>query len=201
MSDMSRTSLTDDLTASLQDAATVFDPADFDRFVDVAAEALTAVRPRLVRTSLTVEAGTDRYAAPADLVRVHWSSWATPDTKPWDPAYTGRRPRLSAEHDGSQPWVVFRPAPTVAQVTRYGAACPVTYVAQHVIAATATDTTVRAADRGLLILRAQAEAMKEMSLRNIGKPVQMRDGVTQGPKNGTPAALYQQLMDEFGRRA
>jgi hypothetical protein len=75
------------------------------------------------------------------------------------------------------------------------------YFALHSIGAAAADTTVKASDRGLLLLRAQAEAMKEMAMRNIKKPVQMRDGLASAPRNGTPASLFQALMDQFEKEA
>ena len=46
-------------------------------------------------------------------------------------------------------------------------------------------------------VRAQAEAMRELAMRNVVKPQQMRDGYTSMPRNGTPAALFETLLAEF----
>ena len=71
------------------------------------------------------------------------------------------------------------------------------YFGVHAIGSAAVDTTVSAPDRALLLLRAQAEAMRELAMRNVVKPQQMRDGYTSMPRNGTPAALFESLLAEF----
>ncbi|MGC8165252.1 hypothetical protein ACP3WT_27055, partial [Salmonella enterica] len=70
----------------------------------------------------------------------------------------------------------------------------------HHIDEQASKTTISPGDRDLLILRAQAEAMREMVMRNIKKPVQQRDGLNSAPKNMTPSAFYDKLMEEWARR-
>ncbi len=67
----------------------------------------------------------------------------------------------------------------------------------HVLGANAADTTIANTDRGLLLLRAQAEAMLEISLHNANKPVQVRDGYSGTARNSTPAALYESLLREW----
>ena len=64
----------------------------------------------------------------------------------------------------------------------------------------AAQTTVPEHSRSLLLLRAQAEACRELALRNVSKPVTMRDAVGSQPRNGTPSALYQMLLAEFETR-
>ena len=39
-----------------------------------------------------------------------------------------------------------------------------------------------------------------MALRNMAKPVTMRDGISGQTRNGTPASLYQSLLKEFYER-
>jgi hypothetical protein len=38
-------------------------------------------------------------------------------------------------------------------------------------------------------------------MRNVGKPVSMRDGISGGTRNGTPTYLFEALMKEFESRA
>ena len=63
-----------------------------------------------------------------------------------------------------------------------------------------TDAASPHYSRSLLLLRAQAEACRELALRNVSKPVTMRDAVGSQPRNGTPSALYQMLLTEFETR-
>ena len=44
-------------------------------------------------------------------------------------------------------------------------------------------------------------AMKEMAMRNIGKPATMRDGISGQTRNGTPSYLFETLMKEFENAA
>jgi len=208
MAGMDEASLVADLKASLQDAVEVFtatDDADFKRHLARAAEDFGRRFPRRVRGSVTVEADVAEYPAPAGLVRplrATWSDTARRNYRPWDRAWPERDPRLSLEEDDTGGRVlVLSPPPSAAQITQLGATFPFVYEAGHQIGTDASDTTIPADRRGLLLLRAQAEAMKEMAARNIQKPVKMGDGQGGAPRNGVPAALHKQLMDEFERLA
>jgi hypothetical protein len=117
----------------------------------------------------------------------------------WDDCYPKDLPKLSIVELSGVRKLRLNPAPTAAQIGWYGSTYDYFYAASHVLSDTPGATTIDDRDRGLLLLRAQAEAMKELATRNIGKPVQLRDGMSYGPKNGTPAALYDQLMREFER--
>ncbi|HLP97484.1 MAG TPA: hypothetical protein VK149_03465 [Sideroxyarcus sp.] len=197
---MSKADLIADLKASLQDMANVFttaDDADFVRHLSVAALDMGRKRPRTLLGSLTLVADQFNYAAPADFHSFKSYLWGIGRANPWEKTYTGRLPDVRAAVNGSTRELHLLPAPTQSQINQLGSAFKYYYFASHSIGETAADTTIQAADRGLLLLRAQAEACKEMAMRNIGKPVQMRDGITQGPRNGTPASLYDALMKYF----
>lgn len=204
---MSQDDLVADLKASLQDAAGVFTAAgdaDFIRHLDLAAQGFARYRPRTLVGALTLEAEVPLYTAPADMhgVKSHlWGIAPLPARKPWEKGYTGRMPDLRlTELDGANV-LCIDPPPSAAQIATLGTTFRYYYYGRHAVAVDAVNTTIRPGDRGLLLLRAQAEAMKEMAMRNIKKPVQMRDGLASAPKNGTPSALYQALMDEFERMA
>ena len=51
------------------------------------------------------------------------------------------------------------------------------------------------------MLRAQAEAMRELAAKNATTAYNIREGISATPKNGTPAYLYEQLLQEFERLA
>lgn len=196
---MSRADLVADLKASLQDAASVFtaaDDGDFKRHLNVAALDMGRKVPRTLRATLTLTADVDEYAAPVDLLDFSVAEWDTlPD--PWAAHYPGPLPRVMVAEIGGARSLVFDPAPTAQQIAVLGPTLKYRYRAAHAINDAAASTTVPAGHRGLLLLRAQAEAMREMAMRNIGKPVTMRDGFSQTPRNGTPAALYRTLLAEF----
>ena len=52
-------------------------------------------------------------------------------------------------------------------------------------------------DRGLLVLRAQAEAMRELAMREAMRPGKMADGVSGVAKASTPAGLAQAFLAEW----
>lgn len=199
---MTRADLVADLKASLQDAAKVFTvaaDADFSRHLDAAALDMGRVRPRTMLGTITLVADQYNYTAPADLLSYKSDLWGIPGRRinPWETTYPGRLPDVRAAVSGTTRELHFLPAPTTAQITALGAAFKFYYFAAHLIGAAAVDTTLHAGDRGLLLLRAQAEAMKELAMRNITKPVSLRDGLSQGPRNGTPGYLFEQLMKLF----
>jgi len=200
---MSQADLVADLKSSISDAANIFmsiDDADFKRHIDHAALDFSRVRPRSVLGSLSLVADQHEYAAPADIVMPKVSLWGRDEhrsLKPWASNYPGRLPRLKLIDDAGTTKLWMDPAPTSDQMTLLGSTYQYTYLAAHVIDASAGNTTIKPSDRALLLLRAQAEAMKELAVRNMGKPVTLRDGMSGVPKNATPAALYEQLMSQY----
>lgn len=203
---MSKADLITDLKASLLDAATVFKApadADFVRHLEHAALDLGRKRPRTLVGEVTLVADTPNYPVPADLLQIKLPLWGSAERRqrnPWARDWPGQLPRATVVNvaGGQELWL--DPAPTTAQIAQLGTAYKFFYFAGHQIADAANDTTVQPVDRGLLLLRAQAEAMKELAARNMHKPVQLRDGMSGTPRNATPAALYAQLMEEFERQ-
>ncbi len=205
---MDQADLVTDLKASLNDAASTFNAAndaDFNRHLDMAAMDLGRVRRRTLAGTITLQADVSEYDAPTDMLMPKMASWGANEkaaAKPWDASYPGRLPRMSMFGDPGASQIILSPAPTQNQISLLGSSYRFFYFAGHVIGdGQNTQTTVREGDRGLLLLRAQAEAMKELSMRGSKKPVQLRDGMNSAPKNGTPAALFEQLMREFEQQA
>lgn len=199
---MSRDDLIADLKSSLQDAAKVFtasNDADFDRHLDAAALDMGRVSPRTLLGSATLVADQFNYPAPADLLSFKSDLWSVGarSIQPWEKSYPGRLPSIAISMNGAAREIHLNPAPTAHQISVLGSAFKFYYYAAHSISDTAASTSILPGDRGLLLLRAQAEAMKEMSMRNISKPVTMRDGLSQGPRNGTPQYLFEVLMKLF----
>jgi hypothetical protein len=204
---MALADLVADLKASLHDAASVFTAAldaDFTRLLEASALDMGRFRPRTVLGSVTLQAGVAEYAAPAGMAMFKSSLWgiapiAAPRT--WERGYPGRLPDVFESEVAGVRQISFSLPPTAAQIAQMGDQYLFYYFAAHAVDAVAANTTIKTADRGLLLLRAQAEAMRELAMRNIGKPVTVRDGMSGTPRNGTPSHLYSALMDEFERRA
>lgn len=192
-----------DFKASLSDAAGQFRApadADFARLLGVALLDMQAKRPITKAAEVSLFAEQARYALVLDdFAAIKTHMWASPaqTPRPWEPSYPGAVPRVSAQWDGVAWWLEFSPAPTARQLLVWGGVFKFWYFARHVLSETPGATTVNPHDRSLLILRAQAEAMRELAMRNIVKPQAMRDGYTGQPRNGTPSALFEMLMAEF----
>lgn len=205
---MSQADLVADLKASLQDSASVFTAAndeDFKRHLTTAALEFLRLRPRTLLGSLELIADLADYAAPADFYAIKSPLWGIapkPRGRPWERAWPGKLPIVRAVEVSGVRKLYLDPPPSAAQISALGSEFRYYYYAAHVIHATdGAQTTIQPGDRGLLLLRSQAEALREMALRNLKKPVALRDGLGSAPRNGTPAALYEALLDEFEQKA
>lgn len=201
---MSLADLVADLKRSLHDCAAVFNAAadaDFERFLRQALPDMGWKRPLTRLGQVTLTGGEPRYvlSAYSDFANYKTHLWEKNAAYPnaWEPGYPGAVPRVSSVRDGDDAWLVFDPAPSAQHIALRGATFKFYYFGVHAIGAQAADTTVASVDRGLLQLRAQAEAMRELTIRNAGKPVQLRDGLSGTPRNSTPAALADTLMNLF----
>lgn len=195
---MSEADVIADLKRSVGDAASPFnDPNDGDwrRFLSVALVAMQDKRPRTLLGSVQLVADQLQYTVTAaDFAQYKTHVWGARLLKPWSPCYPGPLPRVAAVHDAAGWTIAFDPPPTAAHIAAYGAEFRFWYFGTHTLGDTPTLAT---ADRPLLLLRAQAEVMRELSMRNVNKPVALRDGYSGQPRNSTPAALYDQLLREF----
>lgn len=200
---MSLEDLVADLKRSLHDSAAVFDAAldaDFERFLRQALPDMGWKRARTLVGQVTLTSGQANYslAALPDFYSYKTHLWEpTSRLQPWEPGYPGAVPRVSSYKDGAGNWLAFEPAPSAEHIALRGSAFSFYYFGQHSLGVLAADTTINSADRGLLLLRAQAEAMLELSLRNVSKPVQLRDGLSGTPRNSTPRALFDALLTAF----
>lgn len=193
---MSREDLALSLKASLHDAADVFvDGDDMGRLLDIAAQDFNRHRPRTQFGTLTVSPGKMNYPAPDDLYLFKSTLWGMAPiakARPWEKTWPGPMPRVQLV--GRE--LHLAPAPTQHQVNVLGSEFRYYYLGRHLLGAV-EQTTIDAGDRFLLLLRAQAEAMRELTVRNVKKPVQLRDGMNSGPRNMTPSAFYTLLMEEW----
>lgn len=198
---MSLADLVADMTASLHDAIEVFDaPGDLQRLLKTAAADFSTHRPRTLLGKLTVEIGRIEYPAQDDMYQFKSSLWGNapvPRAKPWERSWPGPMPDVRTVDGTTGRELHLVPAPTALQLMTLGSEFRYYYFGTHTIGETAAETTLSQDDRFLLLLRAQAEAMRELMIRNIKKPVAMRDSLNSSPRNSTPAAMYEKLMEEW----
>lgn len=198
---MKKSVLLNRLTTLLSDSADRFKPLELDQFLDTAAVELGRVKPLIVSASLTLVADESFYDPPGDMVRpiiLDWGSRELITRKPWEPDWPGRLPRLSSLTTGEGRKLMLAPAPSAQQISLLGATAPYRYQAHYTIADDEAGTNIPDDAAPLLLVRALAEAMLALAARGIAKPVTLGGrAAVSVPKNGTPAALAQQLMDHF----
>lgn len=194
--------LTDTLTASLLDSASQFKPEDLQRHVNVAFAELCRFSPRVVFAELELVAGQGQYPCPAALSGVlshDWGRDAKASLQPWSDGWPGELPVMQVGFDGDGARVLqLRPTPSSRQIGLLGSRMPYRYSSRHILTDSASSLSDE--DAQLLILRAQAEAMRELAMHHASKPFQLRDGISSTPRNGMPGYLYSVLMAEFEQR-
>ena len=197
---MNRPDLLKAYSDSLLDSQRAFKADDFGRHMDTALRELAQFYPRRMLAELNAMPMQREYECPADLIEVlatHYGRAEKAQRQPWDAGYpTQRLPDVTVKYraDGSRYLQVF-PAPSYQLLAQIGAVVGYEYSAAHVVTDTYSSLTPVLVQ--LTILRAQAEAMRELAMRNSSMPTQVKDSLTNTPANGTPSCLYQLLMDEF----
>ena len=198
---MKKSTLNHHLTLMLGDSADKFKPLDLELLLYLAALDLSRVKPRVVSTSVTVTADESFYDVPADFIKPIMLDWGAAELlskKPWNDDWPGPLPRLSTLTVNGVKKLMMTPAPTMKQISLLGSEASYRYVGRYTIAETDAATTLSEDDEHLLLTRAMAEAMLVLAAKGVAKPVTLggKAGVSP-PRNGTPAALAQQLMDQF----
>ena len=199
---MDRPALITTLKASIGPAADEFkaaNDADFKRHLSYAARDYSRRRPRTLLDTLTLIADQSNYSAPAGLLQVKYSDWGRVERSRvpmWERSCVYDLPRLGFMN--GEIWLT--PAPTQAQITAFGSSYAYFYFAAHEVSE--ASVTVPDGDEMLLVLRAQAEAAKELMTMGIVKPIGgWRNGIQSIPKPMTPAEIYASLMDAFEKAA
>ena len=169
--------------------------ADFARHLQLAARWLDRRWPNVQIGELSLTVGVGVYAAPAGCVAVYAHDWGRYyRTQPWDETGPGYPPLLQLIINPTQ--LYLSPAPTSQQILLWGSVLAYRYRLPHVI--TATEMTVDDARHADVLLAALIEAMRDLSTETAA--VQLQKGLTGLPNAGSPAYLYQALINEWERR-
>lgn len=197
------TDFTARLKSSLLDSVRAFNDQSYARHIQAALVALNEVRPQCKMAVVGLMTDRSLYPCPEDLTAVRacwWGRSKKTHGQPWDDDYPGRLPEWRPiKNTAGVRFLRAVPPPSATQMTVLGNECELDYYADHVF--TDKECTLNTEELDLLLLRSQAEAMRELAIKNASTAYQLREGISSVPKNGTPAYLYTELMSEFARRA
>lgn len=178
------------------------DGSSYERHFEIALSDLNLWRPLVIYDALNVAAGQSCYPCPEDLnkpISCFYGRGHKARGNPWDDDYVGQLPEIRVVFNKNrQRSLQLTPPPTDRQIRILGASCSYTYASDHFLSEEGSSLTSN--EENLLVLRAQAEAMREAAINNVTEPQTLREGLTTTPKNGTPAYLYSELLSEFQRR-
>lgn len=168
-----------------------------NRHLDAAVQDYDRVLPCVATAELTWTAGTADYAAPADALGYHTAELVDEQgaLDPYDAMRVEQVPTpMLVRKAGVKTWR-FRPAPTAGLLARLGCAFRYTYTAAHQLGDDgAVPGTLEQALLPQVVTRALVVSLLELAIRNSHKPVALRDPTYSQTRNGTPAALADQLM-------
>lgn len=199
---LSLNDLRTDHKLALGSAATKFtaaNNADFDRHLNKAVLQLSRIRRRTLVGNVALVADQSDYPAPADLITAKVSNWGVGKCQPWDQGYS-KLPRIRVIEGATGLDVHLQPAPTAQQINQFGSSYSFFYLAAHAIDTDASKTTFNDADRDLFLLLALIEAMTELAINGVVKPIQLHQGMGSMPASGTPQALVELLEKQVELR-
>lgn len=195
-----------DYKHSLFDAVEAFcasDDGDFLRHLRTAARDIAgSKRPRTRLGTLTLAAGVFMYASPPDLLFPKISRWGVDAQLPMWNAPSTPLPIIRRVATGVGWQLELSPAPTYEQINAFGSEYPYYYLATYQIPDVG-ESDITGYELSLLLLRAQVEAMRELSVRDSKRLIRLRGGLglSTVSKNLTPSALYDALLSEYREAA
>ena len=179
-----------------------------ERHMTAALEHFSRVRKRVKFSELTLVADQSNYASPGGVLDLGYHTWGRKEQRErsyWDSNYIRSRdlPRMSLIEGDSGEEIYLDPAPTAALIADLGTEFVYRYHGLHAIADLEANTTVKAEDRHLLLVRILAASLQELATRVASSPVSLGQGAVaiSMAKNGTPAALAAQAMKLFYQMA
>lgn len=189
------------LQAALMDSAEHVKEIEL-QLVEMALADFSRYRPQQRLGTIELQHGVDCYPAPADLISVRTSYYgqsARKQYQPWERGFPRDLPSLRRiDDEQGNPMLRLSHLPGYHLLNHCGWTYSYSYYAARSIQ---NDTiTIDRQDEALLLLRAMAEAVKYIALNHLSKSVSVRNSIGGEAKNGTPAAIHQQLMEQFERQ-
>jgi len=197
---MQLSTLINQLKMALMDSAELIEGNE-QQVIEISLSDFSRYRPQIKLATFSLLTGQMLYSAPADFIRVRTVLYGQNQRakQPWQPGYPHQLPKLSAiEDEQDKKWVQLSHFPVESVVLNCGRDFSYTYYAVRKIS---NDTlTIDIQDEPLLLLRCIAEAVKYIAVHQLSKTVSVRNSIGGEAKNGTPAAIHEQLMTQFERQ-
>lgn len=191
MSTLTRTSIIEELEATLKSDKRRWRSSAFDRAVSAALVKLSYGRPLTATADITLMVGVQFYDVPDDFIAFDSTQWGKQHIKPWDPAYPGVTPSAYVARHLNGLQLGFSMAPSAAIVAAYGANFNYLYKTLHIL--TDEVCTVSELDTELLMTACQMQLIKELVASHVTEPVQMHNAMSDVPREATPVVAYQLL--------
>lgn len=197
---MQLATLIEQLKKALMDSAELIQDIE-QQVVEVALSDFSRYRPHTRVATFSLMTNQMLYLAPIDLIRIRTVLYGQNQRakQPWESGYPRNLPRLSViEDEENQKWVQLSHYPLESVVMNCGRDVSYTYYASRKIVNGAISVDIQ--DEPLLLLRCMAEAVKYIAVHQLNKTVSVRNSIGGEAKNGTPAAIHEQLMAQFERQ-
>lgn len=193
---MKMSDLVASLSLALKDTKELFE-GQLEDIIGIALRDFSRYSPLTLTGSIDLVADVDVYEAPDNLIDVKVHSWGRAQRRLpfWDPQHPRTLPRLSAFDAGDAMQLRLSSPPSAGMIGQLGAKMPYFYYAEREI--DGDQVPVRGRDADILLVRAQAEVMRQLANHHVNRPVATRDVVGSQPRNGTPAALCELYLRHF----
>ncbi len=197
---MLRTTLVEQLKKALLDSAELIEGAE-TQIIEMALADFSRYRPQTKLGTFLLTANQMLYPAPDNILDVKTVLYGQSQRaqNPWESGYPRNLPRVSViTGDDDKKWLQLSHYPSHSVVMSCGRDFSYTYYASRVL--TGESVSIETQDEPLVLLRCLAEAVKYIAVHQLNKTVSVRNSIGGEAKNGTPAAIHEQLMLQFERQ-
>ncbi|MEI8634722.1 hypothetical protein P4S72_27155 [Vibrio sp. PP-XX7] len=200
VAEMQIATLTEQLQTALMDSAELVRGIE-RQLIEVALSDFNRYRPAVRVATFSLMTNWLSYLAPTGIIRIRTVFYGQQQrSQPcWSHGYPRRLPRLSlVDGEDGQRRIQLSHFPDESVLMYCGRDVSYTYYANRVIENDAV--TIQTEDQALLLLRCLAEAVKYIMIHQLNKTVSVRNSIGGEAKNGTPAAVHEQLMNQFEKQ-
>ncbi|KFA98784.1 phage adaptor protein [Vibrio sp. ER1A] len=192
--------LTNKLKSALMDSAELIS-RDEEQIISMALADLSRYKPQKRVATFKLVSGQLVYPAPNGLMHISnvmYGQSQRSQLKPWQEGYPKKLPTFYAIEGDEGMFIQLSHFPAEGTLLSCGREVTYTYWASRAIKD--GDIHLPVELEPLLLLRCVAEAVKHIMVHQLNKTVSVRNSIGGEAKNGTPAAVHEQLMRQFERQ-